>query len=156
MLRAREYLAWGGFLYVHATLIRDLDQALQAEHQLQLSDYEALLFLSHAPDKRLRMSELANRVVLSLSGISHLVARLERGGLVIRQRASEDGRGNYALLTDLGQARLDAAHQTHLAGVRRAFLDHFSPSELDHLAVFWERLAPGFRIALRQVHGTDV
>ena len=155
MLNAREYTAWAGFLYVHATLVRRLDQALQAAHQLQLTDYEALLFLELAPNHQLRMSDLARNVVLSLSGVSHLVARLERAGLVERQRAREDGRGNYARLTERGRERLAAAHQTHLSGVRAAFLDHFEPSELDQLAQFWECLVPGTRQAIRKVSALE-
>jgi DNA-binding MarR family transcriptional regulator len=150
MLRRHEYTAWAGFLYVHATLVRRLDLALQAAHQLQLSDYEALLFLSLAPDQQLRMSDLARSVVLSQSGISHLVARLERDGLVIRQRAAEDGRGSNACLTERGKEKLAAAHQTHLDGVRQEFLSHFGPEELEHLIGYWERLVPGVYQVVRQ------
>lgn len=155
MLNASEYTAWAGFLYVHATLVRQLDQALQSAHQLQLSDYEALLFLDLAPDHQLRMSDLARSVVLSLSGVSHLVARLERSGLVVRERAHEDGRGNYARLTQQGRERLYAARETHLQGIRQVFLDHFAPAELEQLGMLWERLVPGTGQAIRNVASAE-
>ena len=135
-----EGMAWGGFLRVHATLIRRLDAELQAVHGMPLLSYEVLLHLHWAPAHRMRMSDLAESVVLSLSGVSRLVDRLVQEGLVSRERACEDRRGNYAVLTEIGVARLREAHATHLAGVRRYFLHHFSETEQATLGDFWSRL----------------
>jgi DNA-binding MarR family transcriptional regulator len=135
--------AWIGFLRVYSALQRQLDAELQAQHNLPLSSFEVLLYLALAPQQRLRLSELANVVLLSLSGISRLVDRLVRAGLVIKETAPEDGRGAYAVLTDVGLELLQVAHQTHLAGVRQHFLQHFTSKELAVLEKFWERLLPG-------------
>ena len=135
-----EGMAWGGFLRAHATLIRRLDAELQAVHGLPLLSYEVLLHLHWAPGRRMRMSDLAESVVLSLSGVSRLVDRLVQEGLVSREKACEDRRGNYAVLTESGLGRLREAHATHLAGVRRYFLRHFSEPELATLGNFWSRL----------------
>jgi DNA-binding MarR family transcriptional regulator len=134
--------AWGGFLQAHGTLVRCLDDDLRATHGLTLSSYEALLFLAWSPGRRMRMGELAGRVLITLSGVTRLIGRLEREGLVRRERSSEDGRGHYAVLTEAGLLRLREAHPTHLAGVRQLFLQHFNEEELQTLAGFWDRVSP--------------
>jgi DNA-binding MarR family transcriptional regulator len=135
--------AWIGLLRVYGVLQRQLDTELQAAHNLPLTSYEALLYLAIAPDHRMRLSELADTVLLSLSGVSRLVERLVRAGLVMKETASEDGRGAYAVLTEAGLSALRAAHKTHLDGVRKHFLQHFTADELMLLTSFWERLLPG-------------
>ena len=138
-----QIAAWRGFLRVHAALLRDLDRELEAAHGLPLTHYEVLLYLWNAPDERLRMSDLAGSVLLSQSGITRLVDRLEKAGLVVREPCPEDRRVLYARLTDAGRARFLEARPTHLAGVRARFLDHFDEPELAQLAAAWERLRPG-------------
>ena len=135
--------AWGGFLRVHGALVRRLDAELRAEHGLTLSCYEVLLFLGWSPGRRMRMGELAGRVLITLSGVTRLIGRLEREGLVQRERSPEDGRGHYAVLTEAGLLRLREAHPTHLSGVRRLFLRHFDEGELRTLAGYWDRVSPG-------------
>jgi DNA-binding MarR family transcriptional regulator len=142
-LSDREIAAWRGFLRVHAALIRELDRELEAAHGMPLTHYEVLVYLWHAPDERLRMSDLAQSVLLSQSGITRLVDRLEKAGLVAREQCPSDRRVLWAGLTDTGRARLLEARPTHLADVRARFLDHFDESELEQLAAFWERLKPG-------------
>jgi DNA-binding MarR family transcriptional regulator len=134
--------AWIGFLRVYRALQHQLDAQLQTQHNLPLGSFEVLLYLALAPQQRLRLSDLANVVLLSLSGVSRLVDRLVRTGLVVKETASEDGRGAYAVLTDAGFELLRKAHQTHLAGVRKHFLQHFTSEELALLEKFWERLLP--------------
>ena len=134
--------AWGGFLRAHGTLVRRLDDDLRATHGLALSSYEVLLFLAWSPGRRMRMGELAGRVLITLSGVTRLIGRLEREGLVRRERSSEDGRGHYAILTEAGLLRLREAHPTHLAGVRQLFLQHFDEEDLRTLAGFWDRVSP--------------
>ena len=142
-LTDREIAAWRGFLRVHAALLRELDRELEAAHGLPLTHYEVLLHLWNAPDERLRMSDLAESVLLSQSGITRLVDRLEKAGLVVREPCPGDRRVLYARLTDVGRARLVEARPTHLAGVRARFVDHFDEPELAQLTAAWERLRPG-------------
>jgi DNA-binding MarR family transcriptional regulator len=132
--------AWRGFLRAHAQIVRELDEELQAEHGLALTSYEVLLYLAEASGNRLRMSELAASLLLSQSGVTRLVDRLERQGLVTRERCEEDGRGFFTVLTPTGQARFEAARPTHLAGVRRRFLDPLSDDDQRSLRAAWERL----------------
>jgi DNA-binding MarR family transcriptional regulator len=142
-LTGTELGAWRGLLRVHAALVRELDAELDAAHGLPLSSYDVLIYLQAAPDKRLRMAELADSVLLSRSGVTRLVDRLEREGLIVRDNCASDGRGLYAVLTDEGEAMLAKARPTHLAGVRERFLKHFSEAELRQLATYWERVKPG-------------
>jgi DNA-binding MarR family transcriptional regulator len=136
-----ELGAWRGFLRTHSRLVAELDSELVNEHDLPLSTYDVLVQLAHAPERRLRMSELADSVLLSPSGLTRLVDRLCRDGLVERVRCDDDARGSYAVLTERGRARFEEARQTHLAGVRRIFLAHLSPAEQRDLANTWERIA---------------
>ena len=89
------------------------------------------------------MAELADSVLLSRSGVTRLVDRLERDGLIVRDACESDGRGLFAVLTDEGEEMLARARPTHLAGVRERFLRHFSETELQTLAGYWERVRPG-------------
>jgi DNA-binding MarR family transcriptional regulator len=121
--------AWRSFLHAHARLTRRLDEELQAAHRLSLAEYDALLQLVNAPDRRLRMSVLADRVLLSRSGITRLVDRLVAAGMVERSACATDARGAEAALTPQGLNRLREASATHLDGVRRLFLDVASDEE---------------------------
>ncbi len=143
LLSKRELAAWRGLLRVHAALARELDAELVAAHGLPLSSYEVLLTVADAPGERMRMSEIADSVLLSRSGVTRLVDRLERDGLVERIPCEDDARGQYAVLTPRGREAFDAARRTHLTGVRRRFIERFEPAELQGLAGYWERLVPG-------------
>jgi len=138
-----ELGAWRGLLRVHTALVRELDAELDAAHGLPLTSYDVLIYLQSAPGKRLRMAELADSVLLSRSGVTRLVDRLERDGLILRDTCTSDGRGCFAVLTDAGEEVLARARPTHLDGVRERFLQHFSDAELKQLAEFWERVQPG-------------
>lgn len=142
-LSRTELEAWRGLLRVHAAITKRLDHELEAEHDLPLSSYEVLLHLADAEEHRMRMCDLADQVLLSRSGLTRLVDRLVRDGYIERSRCSDDARGAFALLTDAGREKLAAARRTHLAGVRAAFLEHFSEDEQRVLATFWERVLPG-------------
>jgi DNA-binding MarR family transcriptional regulator len=142
-LDALQLGAWRGLLRVHAGLVRELDAELYAAHDLPLSSYDVLIYLQAAPDKRLRMAELADSVLLSRSGVTRLVDRLVREGLIVRDTCESDGRGSFAVLTEAGEELLARARPTHLDGVRKRFLRHFSEEELRTLADFWERVRPG-------------
>ena len=138
-----ELAAWRGLLRVHSALVRDLDAELRASHGLSLHEYEVLLVLSDAPAERLRMSDLASAVLLSQSGLTRLVDRLVRVGLVERVRCEEDRRGHWAALTEGGRIRFEAARAVHRGGVRARFLDRLGQDELRALAAVWERIVPG-------------
>ncbi len=136
-----ELRAWRGLLRTHALLVKRLDAELESAHGLPLTSYEVLLHLARAEGCKMRMCDVAESVLLSRSGLTRLVDRLERDGLVERVSCADDARGAYARLTPAGRAKLEAASGTHLDGVREHFLSHFSPSELRVLAEAWERVA---------------
>jgi DNA-binding MarR family transcriptional regulator len=142
LLSQEELAAWAGFLRAHAAVTRELDAELSASHDLPLSSYEVLLFLQSAPEGMMRMSELAETVLLSRSGLTRLVDRLEGVGLLERRQCSSDGRGYHAAITTAGRRAFREARETHLAGVRRRFLRHLSTEELRRLAAVWERIEP--------------
>jgi DNA-binding MarR family transcriptional regulator len=141
-LAPEEHAAWGAFLRSHATILRELDDELQAEHQLALGDYDVLVNLAQAPGRRMRMCDLADAVVMSRSGLTRRVERLEGAGLVRRAKSGRDGRTVEAALTEAGLERLREANLTHLAGVQDRFLRHFSPEDLRRLGGLLARVAP--------------
>ncbi len=140
LLDAEELAAWRGFLRAHAALTRALDAELLREHGLPLSSYEVLLFLAEAPRGQMRMSELAEGVLLSRSGLTRLVDRLERDGFLRRVRCEEDARGWFAAITPRGRKLFAQARKTHLNGVRERYLSRFERRELRALGALWERL----------------
>jgi DNA-binding MarR family transcriptional regulator len=129
-------------LRAHASLTKGLDADLEAEHDLPLSSYEVLMHLGHAEGERMRMSDLADSILLSRSGLTRLVDRMEREGLIARESCPSDARGSFARLSDAGRAKLAAAQRTHLAGVRERFLDRLTPEEQDALGDCWDRVLP--------------
>jgi DNA-binding MarR family transcriptional regulator len=141
-LGKRDLAAWRGMLEAHKALISTLDAELERDHGLSLSSYEVLMYLGDAEGHKLRMGELADRLLLSRSGISRLVGRLERRGLVRRSRCSDDGRGFFAQLTPEGARKLAEMRPDHLDGVRRHFLSRLDRQELESLGEIWRRLLP--------------
>jgi DNA-binding MarR family transcriptional regulator len=124
---------WRSFLVAHAQIRRQLERELQAEQSLGLGEYEVLLLLARAENRQLRMNELADLLVLSRSGVTRLVDRLEGDALVARTSCATDRRGSWATLTDAGHLRLRRAAPTHLRGVGEHFLDRIPAAELDAL-----------------------
>ncbi len=143
----KELDAWRSFLRAHARLVRVLETELVAEHPISLGGYDVLVQLAEAPERRLRMAELADAVLLSRSGVTRLVDRLEGAGMVTRERFDGDGRGIVAVLTTKGVDTLRSAARTHLAGVVRHFVDHMDAEELATFGEMCGRLAvdPGLR-----------
>jgi len=131
--------AWSTFLRAHARVVRELERELQDEQDLALTDYDVLVQLASADDRRLRMSDLADRLLLSRSGATRLVDRLVADGLVERVVCESDRRGQWAALTDAGLDRLRLASPTHLRGVATHFLDRLSADDLAAL----ERMLDG-------------
>jgi DNA-binding MarR family transcriptional regulator len=135
--------AWRSYLQSHASILRALDAELVAEHSLTTRDYEVLLYLAQAPERRLPMSSLAEATMLTRSGITRLVDGLVACELIERVSCRSDARVSYARLTDPGYEKLRQAGQTHIASVRHLFHEHFSSAELDQLASLLSRLPGG-------------
>jgi len=133
--------AWRGFITAHAHVLANLSRELQDEEALPLTWYDVLVQLSEAEEHRLRMQDLAGRVLLSQSGLTRLVDRMEDAGLVERVRCSEDGRGLNAQLTPAGLETLRRTYPTHLRGVREWFADLLTDDEAATLAEALQRIA---------------
>jgi DNA-binding MarR family transcriptional regulator len=131
-LDGRELGAWRGFLRTHREVVSVLDEELQRTHDLPLNSYEVLLLLADCERGRMRMGELAEGLLLSRSGLTRLVDRLQRRGLVERVRCEDDARGYFAQITPEGRRLFEAARPDHLDGVRRHFIDR--------LAAVWRQL----------------
>jgi DNA-binding MarR family transcriptional regulator len=132
--------AWRAYLRSHARILRALERELQDERGMALTDYDVLVQLASVDPHQLRMSELADRLLLSRSGVTRLVDRLVADGLVERVSCADDRRGQWASLTDAGYARLREASPTHLRGVAEHFLERLSAEELTSLERTLSRL----------------
>ena len=133
--------AWVQLLRTHAALTGAMDANLRAEHDLTINDYEVLLALSQAPERRMRRVDLADHVLLTQSGITRLLQGLEDAGLVRRADCPTDGRVVYAELTDAGRQRLRAAARTHVRDIEELFAAHLSADELATLERILGRFA---------------
>ncbi len=140
-LSSEEQVAWRSFLFGVNRLLEHLDHSLQEHHGVPLTDYEILVFLSEAPRRRLRMSELADQVLVSRSKLTYRVDRLVERGLVVRSQVAADRRGLYAELTDAGMDLLDEAARTHVADVRDRLMDHIPPDGLAGFSTLWRSVA---------------
>ncbi len=127
---AARLAAWRALLEAHEAVTDLLERELEEERGLPLSKFEVLLKLAEAPGGRLRMLELAQSVLLSKSGLSRLVDRMEEAELVRRERCPSDRRGAYAVLTDQGRAVLRRAAPVHLRGIEEHFARHIADDEL--------------------------
>lgn len=135
-----ELESWRSFLRAHAGVTKALERELLAEQGLSLAAYDVLVQLAEAPGRRRRMTDLADAVLLSRSGVTRLVDRLERDGLVARHRSPTDGRGVVAALTEQGLQRLREASRVHLDGVVRHFVARLDRGQLATLAAITARL----------------
>ncbi len=133
--------AWRTFLRAHAVLTDTLDRELQAERGLPLAWYDVLLSLAEADDSRLRMHDLADRVMLSRSGLTRLVDRMAAGGLVSRRPDPDDRRGTLACLTEEGMRTLRRAAPVHLRGVQEHFASHLRDDEVDVVHAALQRVS---------------
>ena len=139
-LTLSQQAAWVGFLRSYAAVVRRLDAEMVEAHGLPLTSYDVLVQLQQAPQGRLRMSDLADAILLSRSGLTRLVDRLEHEGLVTRCQHERDKRSTYAAITEAGLGKLDEVTPTHVAGIRRLFLEPLSDGQLRQLAGVWRRL----------------
>ena len=131
---------WRAFLGGVTVLMDSLDRDLRSSHGLSLSEYEILVRLSETPDRTMRMAELADRVALSRSRLTHTVSRLETAGVLRRERCDDDGRGVQAVLTDHGAKLLNQAADTHVRGVQEHLIAHASSQELGAIGAVMERV----------------
>ena len=129
LLSREDRVLWRRFVETHAAIVRRLDDDLRAQSGLSLSSFEVLYELVRSPGNRLRMAELADRLLFTRSGVTRLVDRLERDGLVERNDCAHDGRGVYAILTERGFEMFEAAAAPHVDGVRRLFFDRLDGSD---------------------------
>src|SRR5215831_11952563 len=116
-----ELAAWQGMLAVHARLIRELDRRLRDGQGIGVSEFDVLITLYNASERGLRMTDLANAIVLSPAGLTHMVTRLERDRLVERNVDPDDRRSFLVRLTDLGRSKLTAARGIHNGLIREHF-----------------------------------
>ncbi|MEU4831465.1 MarR family transcriptional regulator [Streptosporangium sp. NPDC023615] len=135
-----EPAVWRMLQRAQVRITRSLEADLLVEHDLALASYDVLSHLAEAPERRLRMNDLAERVLLSRSGLTRLIDRLQRDGLVEREACTSDARGLFAVLTDAGAARLAEAGSTYLRGVRAQFLDLLDADELRQCAAMLTKL----------------
>ncbi len=138
-----EFAAWRGMLRLRETVTRAIDARLRAEHELSIDDYGILVTLVGQPEHRLRMSELGARRLLTPSGITRAVERLERRGLLAREQDPADGRAFFAALTGPGLEALRRAQRAHHATVRELYTGRLSRQELAQLSALFEKALPG-------------
>ncbi|MEO3862552.1 MarR family transcriptional regulator [Acrocarpospora sp. B8E8] len=131
-LSPAEQSAWRAHLAAHRLLTHRLDRELQ-EHGLSFNDYEILVNLSESPDRRMRMSDLADATIQSRSRLSHQISRMEAAGLVTRENCEDDRRGTFAVLTGKGWDTIQRVAPDHVAGVRRHFIDLLTPAQVAEL-----------------------
>ncbi|MDY7104253.1 MAG: MarR family transcriptional regulator [Actinomycetota bacterium] len=142
-LSADEQATWRAFLLASHHIDATMDRQLQHDSSMTHSHYGILVALSEAPDRSLRMTELANHLYYSQSRTTHAVARLERSGWVRRQPCPTDGRGQIAVLTDAGMDALVAAAPGHVAHVRASLFDRLTPQQQRDLRAICETIAAG-------------
>lgn len=139
-----EQSVWRAFLDVSRLMTEQMNRQLSEESRMSLPEYEILVALSEAPDRRLRMSELADRVLSSRSRITHTVGRMEERGHVNREACADDGRGVLCVLTDAGFTVLEAAAPAHVEGVRSAMFDPLSAGDVEGLGVALRKIREAF------------
>src|SRR3954449_4031830 len=130
-------------LRAHSALSRELSARLVTDHGLTINDYEALLHLAHADEHGMKRVDLAERLLLTPSGVTRLLDGLERDGWVRKGSCDSDARVTYAVLTDEGRERFESAGRTHIAQIRELIEDQFSPEELETLVDLLGRLPGG-------------
>ena len=143
-LSPEEQATWRAYLLSTMLIEGALDRQLQADAGIPVAHYAVLVALSEAPERRLRMRELADALCASQSRMTHTVAGLERRGWVRRETCPTDGRGQYAILTDSGYAALEAAAPGHVGAVRAHLFDPLTPEQADQLGAICETLLGAF------------
>lgn len=143
-LNEREMRAWRSYIIASRRLLEALETDLDG-HDLSMADYEVMAQLSEAPNRRMRMSELAELAMISKSRLSHRMKVMEKAGWLKREECSEDRRGYWAVMTDKGYRAIVAAAPDHVASVRRRFIDQLSGKEQENLTSTFESLTRELR-----------
>jgi len=143
-LNPREMKAWRSYIIASRRLLEALDADLYG-HDLSMADYEVLAQLSDAPDRRMRMSELAENAMLSKSRLSHRMKVMEKAGWVRRELCSEDKRGSFAVMTEKGWRAIVKAAPDHVASVRNRFVDNLNVKDQEELAKIFDRVSSKLR-----------
>jgi DNA-binding MarR family transcriptional regulator len=138
-LTPNEMVAWRRYIIASRQLLAALDADLK-EHDLTLPDYEILALLSDAPDRQMRMSELAKIALLSRSRLSHRMKVMEKAGWLKREPCPDDKRGYFAVMTPKGWKAIVAAAPDHVASVRARFIDHLSKADQEAIAHIFARI----------------
>lgn len=139
-LTEQQLAAWRAFITAHATVIRRIEQELATAGVIPLAWYDVLIELYEAPERRMRLHELADAVVLSRSGLTRLIDRLEHAGLLTREMDMTDRRGAFAALTEAGIEAMRQAWPIYARGIRMFFARHLSDAEVDTLIAALERV----------------
>ena len=140
-LEPEEWESWGALMLLHRLVLQNLDAGLRRANGLSVTEFDVLITLFNAPDQRLGMSDLGDRVLLSPAGTTHLVKRLEIDGLVRREVDPTDRRRWFTVLTDDGDRALQSARHTHNDVLRRTLFAATTPAELRTLRRLWQRLS---------------
>jgi DNA-binding MarR family transcriptional regulator len=136
-----EWESWTSVMLLHRSVLQELDTQLRRRHDLAVTEFDVLITLFNAPERRMRMAQLAEQVLLSPAGTTHLVTRLERDGLVRREVDPADGRKWFTVLTDGGDNALKSARPTHNDVLRRTLLAATTPIDRRTLRRIWHRLS---------------
>jgi len=147
-LNPREMKAWRSYIIASRRLLDALDSDLDG-HDLSMADYEVLAQLSDAPDRRMRMSELAQIAMLSKSRLSHRMKVMEKAGWVRREACPEDKRGSFAVMTEKGWRAIVKAAPDHVASVRSRFVDNLTSKDQEELAKIFDRVTTKLRDEFR-------
>ena len=135
--------SWERSLTAVSLLLRKFDLSMQAEAEISIIWYDVLLHLNLAEGKKMRMQALAESLILTRSGVTRLVDRIEKAGLVRREAAAEDRRGYYAILTDEGLTALNRAQKRHRKDIKEFYGSHLSEKERQSLYVLMSKVLDG-------------
>lgn len=128
-LSPEHFSMWRSFIEAHSSIMRTLEQAMQEEHGVPLTWFDVLLHLEEAPEGRLRLGELAQSVILTRSGITRLVDRMVKAGMIRREPCPDDRRGHFAVITQKGKDTIERVGPGHSQKAQEIFLSHVSPQE---------------------------
>ena len=143
-LNPREMKAWRSYIIASRRLLDALDVDLD-QHDLSMADYEVLALLSDAPDRRIRMSELAELAMVSKSRLSHRMKVMEKAGWVKREDCPDDKRGYFAVMTDKGFKAIAKAAPDHVESVRNRLLDHLTVKDQEDITRIFDRVTKELR-----------
>jgi DNA-binding MarR family transcriptional regulator len=138
-----ELAAWRAFIKAHARIIERIEQDLDAQKRVPLTTYDVLIALFEAPEKKLRFKELTGKIILTKSGITRLVDRLEKEGLIVREKDEQDRRGLYAVLTPAGESELRKAWPVYARGIKNYFASALSEDEVEAIRSAMENIRRG-------------